>query len=72
MYMYVFVCTCTEQVLVHVYLFLIDDTTLDPETLCVDDMFNHFQQLQIRLDFVRYMYNVHEWMDGWMDGMMDG
>lgn len=27
---------------------------LDPETLCLDGRFNHFNQLQNRLDFVRF------------------
>ncbi len=31
---------------------------LDPETLCLDGRFNHFNQLQSRLDFVRSV-NTH-------------
>ena len=42
-----YTCTCY-------YRYIIANNELDPETLCIDGKFNHFQQLQIRLDFVRY------------------
>lgn len=32
-----------------------DGQDIDPEVFCIDDKFNHFQQLQIRLDFVRFV-----------------
>ena len=32
----------------------IEDSTLDAETLSVDGRFSHSQQMQIRLDFVRW------------------
>ena len=33
---------------------------LDPETLCLDGRFNHFHQLQCRLDFIRSVVTVHD------------
>ena len=58
--------TCTHTHTPHAYkisshipppplLPLSGDESLNPETYCVDDRFNHFQQVQSRVDFIRFI-----------------
>ncbi|XP_064393950.1 probable ubiquitin carboxyl-terminal hydrolase FAF-X [Halichondria panicea] len=48
------ICSNLETYMQSVRKLLEVNPDLDPETLCLDGRFNHFNQLQSRLDFVRF------------------
>ena len=53
---YIYMCfhgTCTMCVMFIIISWCAVNPDLDPEALCIDGRFNHSQQCQIRLDFLR-------------------
>ena len=46
-------CTCTMCMIFIMISWCAVNPDLDPEALCIDGRFNHSQQCQIRLDFLR-------------------
>ena len=37
----------------------VGDSSVDPESLCIDGNFTHTQQIHSRLDFIRFLICVH-------------